>query len=133
MIIARACPRDKLRVKTCMRKAENILPEEYNAWSEGGCRILARSLARLTDGEVWTVLRENQPQHYYMQKEGCLYDYNGASDANRFPAQFRRDYFEKRQVTLVHREIPSSEIPEDILVEKRLEDFLKTCMVGKKR
>ena len=118
-------------IKRCIRTKEGyqLLPDKYNLWDEGGCRILARSVKKVMGGQVVTVVSRGRAQHYYLYKDGYLIDDDGAIPMKDFPFKYYEKY-DETPVALHMGEMESDEIPRDGFVESRLAAFLSRCMKG---
>jgi hypothetical protein len=114
---------NKLNKAMHTEAACNLLPEEYNTYSEGGCRILARALSKMIDGDIWTALYRNQAEHYLVEKDGWLFDAMGARKINDFRSEFYKET--KRLVALASYEVESKDIPVDWAVEEKLAEYLR--------
>jgi len=119
------------RLKEIMRTEEayKILPPKYNLWDEGGCRILARTLAKVIDGEVWTAVSDVGAEHYLVHKRGYLLDAKGGRKFNEFIREFHKET--GKPVGISTREVRSSEIPIDKSIEKKLDSYLKEKLIKK--
>jgi len=63
------------RLKEIMRTEEayRILPPKYNLWGEGGCRILAKTLAKVIDGKYGLLFQMSERSIIlYIKKGICL-------------------------------------------------------------
>ena len=114
---------EKLNKLMHTEAACKLLPEEYNTYSEGGCRILAKALSKAIDGEVWTAMKRNQAEHYLVEKGGWLFDAMGARKAT----DFRKEFYKEtgHLVLLAMYEVNSREIPTDAEVENKLYEYLR--------
>jgi hypothetical protein len=122
------------KIKGCVRSKEgmNCLPAKYNVWDGGGCRILARALAEVIKGDVWTVLDEEKaksPEHYVVEKNGYFCDDGGCFTFENYPAYFAEKYnYWPERIDITKGEKRSRHIPTDPRVEKQLKKYLKGCL-----
>jgi len=122
------------KIKGCVRSKEGMkyLPVKYNVWDEGGCRILARALAEVIKGEVWTVLDEDKaksPEHYVVEKDGYFCDDGGCFKFKDYPDYFARKYnYWPKRFDAAIGEKRTTHIPTNRAVEAQLKTYLRRCL-----